>query len=65
MLLYSILKDDLSFISLQLFLSTVNSCHVLCPTRNFSETNITAYRLTKAAVYFAAEPRALAKPLII
>jgi len=56
MLLYSILKNNLSFISLHFLLSTASSCHFLCPTRNVSEANITTYSLTKASVYFATEP---------
>lgn len=51
MLLYSISKGDVSFISLHFLLSTLSSCHVLCPMISVSEINITPYSLTKADVY--------------
>lgn len=56
MLLYSISKGDVSFISLHFLLSTLSSCHVLCPMISVSEINITPYSLTKADVYPATEP---------
>lgn len=55
MLLYSISKGDVSFISLHLLLSTQSSCHVLCPTISVSEINITPYSFTKSHVYLATE----------
>lgn len=56
MLLYSISKGDVSFISLLFLLSTLCSCHVLCPMISVNEINITSYSLTKADVYPATEP---------
>lgn len=56
MLLYSISNGDVSFTSLHALLSSLSSCHVLCPTISASEIKITPYSLTKADVYLATEP---------